>query len=84
MYYSYDKSILKLNKTTIKYNNKELYQHLLIMGLRTKFGLNLNSQRNYLAYKFFYEQIKDDVYIKNNHLIIKDINYLDDCLLKII
>ena len=54
------------------------------MGLRTKFGLNLNSQRNYLAYKFFYEQIKDDVYIKNNHLIIKDINYLDDCLLKII
>ena len=84
IYYSYDKSILKLNKTTIKYNNKELYQHLLIMGLRTKFGLNLNSERNYLAYKFFYEQIKDDVYIKNNHLIIKDINYLDDCLLKII
>ncbi|MBR4486319.1 hypothetical protein IKS57_03025 [bacterium] len=54
------------------------------MGLRTKFGLNLNIKRNYLAYQFFYEKIKDDVYIKNNNLIIKDINYLDDCLLKII
>ena len=83
-YYWYDKKILNWSKNITKYNNKELYQHLLIMGLRTKFGLNLNIKRNFLAYEFFYEKIKNDVYIKNNKLIIKDINYLDDCLLKII
>lgn len=84
IYYSYKPEFDKLIRVEEKYDFKSLYQHLLIMGLRSKFGLDLNISRNKEAYDYFYDQIKDDVYInKNNHLIIKNIDFLDDCLIKL-
>lgn len=84
IYYSYKPNFNILEKDETKYSNKELYQHVLIMGLRTKFGLDLSISLHKKAYEYFYHEIKDDTYISNNHLIIKDIDYLDDCLVKII
>ncbi|MBO6103640.1 hypothetical protein J6W32_04465 [bacterium] len=74
----------KLIKEDQNYSKKELYQHLLIMGLRTKFGLDLAVKNNHDAYLYFYNQLKDYTHIKNNHLIINQIDFLDDCLIQII
>ncbi|MBO7084700.1 hypothetical protein J6W20_02070 [bacterium] len=54
------------------------------MGLRTKFGLDLNVKRNHDAYCYFYNQLKDYTHVENNHLLINEIDFLDDCLMQII
>ena len=83
-YYSYLPIFNKLVKEDQNYTKKELYQHLIIMGLRTKFGLDLSIKRNHDAYLYFYKQLKNYTHLKNNHLIINEIDFLDDCLMQII
>lgn len=83
-YYSYLPNFTKLVKEDKPYTKKELYQHLLIMGLRTKFGLDLNIKINLDAYQYFYDELKNYTHIENSHLVINKIDFLDDCLIQII
>ncbi|MBQ3621635.1 hypothetical protein II941_02395 [bacterium] len=54
------------------------------MGLRTKFGLDLNIKINLDAYQYFYDELKNYTHIENSHLVINKIDFLDDCLIQII
>ena len=54
------------------------------MGLRTKFGLDLSIKNNADAYQYYYAALKNYTHLENNHLIINQIDFLDDCLIQII
>ncbi len=65
-------------------DDKEYYLYILMMGLRLTDGINLNS-RNKKAYEFYKNQInKSMIKIKNNKLILKNINLLDSLLINLI
>jgi hypothetical protein len=53
------------------------------MGLRMKKGINLKNTKNLKAYNYFKSKL-DNVYVKSNHLIAKNINCLDEILIKLI
>lgn len=61
----------------------ELYQQILMMGLRLKDGLNLNKKINYEAYSYFKNQLKHVSINKKNHLLIDDLNLLNLTILNI-
>ena len=76
---------VKDKKISHMYSKKEYYQHLLIMGLRLIEGLDLKNQNNSDAWNYFKDRINTNLYvIKNNKVILKNINLLDDVLLNII
>ena len=81
VYYHFDKD-KRINQ---KYSLKEYYQHILIMGLRLTSGLNLKNQDHKKAWNYFKNKIDPQLYfVKNNNVIVKDINKLDDILINII
>jgi len=54
------------------------------MGLRLTNGIKLN-KRNQRAFNYFKEQLKDsNLIFKNNSVKVKNVNLLDDLLIKII
>lgn len=69
-----------------KYTPKKLYLHILLMGLRTIYGLDLNKPLNEAAYAYFKGIIdnSDEVYIKSRHLIARHPNKLNSFYLKLI
>lgn len=84
-YYHYEGNINKMIKIDSKYSLKDLYQHILIMGLRLVKSLNLKIKQNLDAYNFFKNKIDPQlISIKNNYLKAKNINLLDDILINII
>ena len=81
IYYHFDKD----KKIKKKYSCKEYYQHILIMGLRLVNGFDLKDQDHKKAWDYFKKRINSKLYIeKNNNVIVKDINKLDDILIDII
>ena len=71
--------------------NEELWdqntynQEILMMGLRLVEGLDLKIKKNLQAYLEFKPLIKDQIFIKNNrYLKAKNLDCLDDILLKMI
>ena len=80
-YYYFDKN----KKISHKYSCKEYYQHILIMGLRLLEGLDLTNPDFKKAWNYFKNKIDPKLYfVENNHVIIKNINTLDEVLINII
>ncbi len=68
-----------------KLTNQELYQQIFIMGLRTIYGLDLNNELHNRAYKYYKNKLnKKMISIKNNHLVAKNLNTIDDILIELI
>ena len=81
IYYHIDKD----KKISHIYSCKEYYQHILIMGLRLVNGFDLKNQDHKKAWDYFKNKIDPKLYfVKNNNVIVKDINKLDDILINII
>lgn len=76
-----------LNWTTNKENidTPEMYQYILIMGLRLIEGINLEIEINRKAYDFYKQKINPNlIIIENNYLKAKNIDLLNDILIDII
>lgn len=85
IYYQNLGNIDNWKKNEINWTKKELYQYILIMGLRKKEGINLKNKRNLNAYMFFKDKLNHDlIYIENNFLKAKNFDLLNNILLDII
>lgn len=85
-YYHYEGDILKWKLVKKKLSKKELYQQVLIMGLRLKEGLNLNNKLVSESYNFFKKELDSSpLFVKNKKAIkCSNINLLNCLLEKII
>lgn len=86
VYYHYEGSILKWKLIRKRLTKKELYQQVLIMGLRLKKGLNLNNKLVNKSYYFFKKELNSSPLFINEKKRIKcrNINLLNCLLEKII
>ena len=89
IYYKNEGNILNWKKQAIKWTDKELYENILIMGLRLIDGVDLSNPRNYQAYLFFKDKLdKNKIIIYENDsktwLKAKNPNLLNDNLIEII
>ena len=86
IYYHYEGSILKWKLVKKKLTKKELYQQVLIMGLRLEKGLNLNNKLVNESYNFFKKELNSSsLFIKTKKTIkCRNINLLNCLLEKII
>ena len=84
-YYQTNGTVLKWKTKNHLLTNEEYYQQIWIMGLRTKYGLNLNNSMHKKAFEYFSNRInKKDLVIKNNSITVKNLNTLDNVLIEII
>lgn len=67
-----------------KWSKKEIYENILIMGLRLSKGIDIKIDRNYCAYNYFKDKINDQININNGFVSAKNIDFLHDLLIKII
>lgn len=66
-------------------DKSEIYQYILIMGLRLIEGIDLRVEINKKAYEFYKEKINESlIIIENNYLKAKNIDLLNDILIDII
>lgn len=85
IYYWYIKQKNKIVKKVIKYQKRDYYFQIFMMGLRLTSGIDLSIKDNLLAYHFFKKLIPHNlVSIKNHHLIAKNINQIDNILIELI
>lgn len=86
--YGFEKGNYYFNKPNVcileKWSDKEIYENILIMGLRLINGIDLKINRNYYAFNLFRDKISDQINIKNDFLSAKNIDFLHDLLIKII
>jgi len=86
--YGYENNIYYTNTGTLKNwkqkkeNIKDMDLVKLIMGLRMKQGIFLDS-KNKEIYQKYKDKLKN-IYIKNNHLICKDLDILNQCFIDLI
>ncbi|EEH02008.1 coproporphyrinogen dehydrogenase [Ureaplasma urealyticum serovar 2 str. ATCC 27814] len=81
--YFFDAPVQKpvlIKKMLTKY---DIYQQILMMGLRLKEGLNLNEKINNDAYLYFKDKLKYISINKKNHLVVDDLNLLNSSILDI-
>lgn len=85
-YYHYEGDILKWKLVTKCLTKKELYQQVLIMGLRLKKGLDLKDKLVKDSYNFFKQKLNSSsLFVKNKKIIkCRNINLLNCLLEKII
>lgn len=82
VYYHYkNRSFKKVEELWDKETN---YQTIIQMGLRMKDGLDLTKNHHLAAFNYYKNLIKDDVIVQNNHVFCKNINNLNQILLKLI
>jgi oxygen-independent coproporphyrinogen-3 oxidase len=86
IYYRYGGDILKWKLIKKTLTKKELYQQVLIMGLRLSKGLNLQNKLVNESYSFFKKELDSSpLFIKNKNTIkCRNINLLNCLLEKII
>lgn len=84
--YHYEGDALNWKFVSEKLSDFDLYFQVLIMGLRLKEGLNLKNKLHKKTYMHFRKAIDNEPLLtkKNNHIICKDINILDEFLIKIV
>lgn len=84
-YYKYQGTILDWKKETWKWTNQEIFENILIMGLRKSEGIDLSIQKNLDAYNHFKNRLNHElIKIENNHLKAKNFDLLNEILLDII
>ncbi len=85
VYYEICGSNLKWQKKEHHLSNEEYYQQIWIMGLRTKYGLDLNDTNHKLAFEYYSNKVnKKELNIKKDKVTIKNMNTLDNVLIQII
>lgn len=85
-YYHYDGNLLQWKLVSSNLTKKDLYQQILIMGLRLIEGISLKNKLVKQAYTFFKKQLlSSNLFVKNkNNIKCKNINLLNLLLEKII
>lgn len=84
-YYNVSGSSLNWNVEHHKLTEEELYQQVFIMGLRTIYGLDLNNELHNKAYQYYKNKLdKKQISIKNNHIVAKNLNTIDNILIDLI
>lgn len=84
-YYKNEGTILNWTKNNSEWDEKELYENILIMGLRKTNGIDLSIKQNKDAYNYFKNRLNHNlIEIKDNHLKAKNFDLLNDILLDII
>jgi oxygen-independent coproporphyrinogen-3 oxidase len=81
-YYENVGSLDKWHPKKTHYTKEDYYFQIMLMGLRLKEGLNLNDKIFKQAYLHYANKLKH-IHIKNNHLVVDDINLLDNTLLEL-
>ncbi|MGL4768880.1 MAG: radical SAM family heme chaperone HemW [Mycoplasmoidaceae bacterium] len=67
-----------------KINEKRYFQDVIIMGLRLIEGLNLQRKKHYDAYMYFKKELEPFLTENDNRLKLKNIDLLNEVLIKII
>lgn len=84
-YYENVGSHLKWTRKNHKLSEREYYQQIWIMGLRTIYGLNLKNPIHKNAYIFFKDQVtKKNLKISTTSIKAKNLNTIDNTLIEII
>ncbi len=84
-YYHYVGDTKKINKIVQHYTPHEYYFQVLMMGLRLAKGLNLKNKLHANAFNYFKNKIDSNlIMVKNNHVIARNINQIDEILISII
>lgn len=86
--YGFEKDCYYFNKPNVctfdKWSDKEIYQNILMMGLRLIKGIDLKINKNHCAFNYFKDKINDQVNINEGFVSAKNIDFLHDLLIKII
>lgn len=84
-YYNVSGSSLNWTVEHHRLTEEELYQQVFIMGLRTIYGLDLNNKLHNNAYQYYKNKLnKKEILIKNNHIVAKNLNTIDNMLIDLI
>lgn len=84
-YYENKGSIDNFHKVSHKLTLEEYYQQIWIMGLRTKYGLDLTNPIHKQAYEYYQNKLdKKMLVISNNRVKAKNLNTIDSILINII
>ncbi len=84
-YFYYKNKQNKICKQNTKLSLKDYYFQIISMGLRLIEGIDLKIDKNKKAFEYFKTKIDPKlIKIKNNKLIAKNINQLDNILIEII
>ncbi len=84
-YYENIGQITSYKQKSYSLSNKEYYQQIWIMGLRTKYGLNLNNDIHKQAYEYFKNKVNPkNLKISKSNIQAKNLNTIDNILIEII